>query len=165
MQGWTALYWRAPLHCTALTCYRWCVERWHVTPPPPVRTYISPPPHIGQWHPANERTKIGNSASCCPIRLKFGKRWGFLPEITHTKVQLSSWNHWKIIYMCIYSWWFLNRYRLCFGQLLLPYNICLCSHTRLINQNIWKVSYPNATNKCIIDWLTYKKVILILKIW
>ena len=59
--------------------------------------------HYGLWHPANKMTKITNFACSGPIGLKIGQRCGFLPEITHTKFQLSSLNGSKVINMCIYS--------------------------------------------------------------
>ena len=34
LQCWTALYWRVELHCTALTCDRWYLDMWNVSPPP-----------------------------------------------------------------------------------------------------------------------------------
>ena len=48
-------------------------------------------PHYGLWHPANKMTKITNFDSSCPIGLKIGQRWGFLPEITHTNFSSLAW--------------------------------------------------------------------------
>ena len=72
------------------------IKQCPLTPSPTLKRPITPanpaPPHYGLWHPANKMTKITNFASIGPIELKIGQRSRFLPEITHTKFQLSSLN-------------------------------------------------------------------------
>ena len=76
-------------------------------------------------------TTITNFASSGPIGLRICSSCGFLPEIAYTTFQMSSLNGEKVINMCIYPLK-LKIDRVCVGQILLLYNICLCSIASLI---------------------------------
>ena len=79
-------------------------------------------------------TKITNLACSGPIGLK-SQRWGFLPEITHTKSQLPRLNGSKVINMCIYSLSLKTNTVYDLVNFLLLYNIRWSSNTRLKKHN------------------------------